>query len=459
VQSDVVIVGYRLNAKEPAQKALERILGLSPDAARTLARSFPAVVVEGAANDNAERIRAQLSDAGALVELRASGGRPLAPAPRDLPAPPRSPARKPDLFALDLEPGTLPPTGPKTGTAPLAIPAPPRSTQPTRGGTPRAPQPTSRTARASLPQPPPPPLAAYQLGDFGLGPRGPGVGAKLPMGPPSLAPVSLAPPPAAFSPPTLADGDFDMDGSGMELDLGPGGKPLSLDPSPQPSIELDMLGERFEDLAPPRASLNGEAVRAARPAERMPEVEPAAFRAIQRGRVDSRRPVAKKRVSLLRQLLDGPLPSLLMLLVLSALSLGAVGYALNPDDPVQGLASAQALAESDAPDQVAHRDGYLHPLLRSTPRPVRAPLAAILRARIGGVHDLTVSFRAGDMDAQCTLVEHGADTEARLARVRETGHEVPATPAASLELIEHERSLRAQLGRPDLIFTRVCLVP
>ncbi|HVZ32726.1 MAG TPA: hypothetical protein VG963_09890, partial [Polyangiaceae bacterium] len=76
---DVVMVGYRLNAKEPAAKALERILGLPPEVARRLARAFPVTVVEGASDTDAARIRTELEAAGALVELRSLSSAGLAP--------------------------------------------------------------------------------------------------------------------------------------------------------------------------------------------------------------------------------------------------------------------------------------------------------------------------------------------------------------------------------------------
>ncbi|HEY6881567.1 MAG TPA: ribosomal protein L7/L12 [Polyangiales bacterium] len=451
VQSDVVITGYRLNAKEPAQKALERILGLSPEDARTLARSFPAVVVQGAANDNAERIRAQLVDAGALVELRASGQGRMPRAPLDPPA--ASAKKKPGMFDLDLEAGSVPPNGPKTGAG-LAIPVPPRSAPlPAAPGKPRTPQPTARGLRASIPQqPPPPPAEAYQLGDFGVAPRGQSVVARLPSAPTPNAPRDAL---AASSLPTLADGNFELDfgggNDGLELDLGPRkSAPRSVE---TPSAKADILGERFEELSVP--AVHGLLEQA----PPLPDVDPQAFRAIHRSRVESRRP-AKKPRRLLVRLLDGPLPAVAMLFGVVGISLSAVGYALDPADPIGGLARAQTLPIGAPGDETAHQEGYLHPLLRSTPRAVRAPLAAVLRARVGGVHDVPVSFAVSSGDtAQCTLVEHGTDTEARLAQVRETGHEVAASAGASAELIEHERALRAQLNRPDLIFTRVCLTP
>jgi hypothetical protein len=475
VQSDVVITGFRLNAKEPAQKALERILGLSPDAARALSRSWPAVVMEGVANDNALRIRDQLERAGALVELRQARLAAL-----DLPAPPRGGAFDLDLdlpmggggvgsakanksgtgafaavpktgpggFAAAKLPPSKPTAAPKTSSH-LAVPMAP----PTRSGNPqnvdagRRPREQNTTARASLPQPPPPPAAAYQLGDFGVSPRGQSVVAKLPTAP-------SMPQRAAPSPHTLADGDFDFDGfgggGGIELDLGTGPrqslprKPSQAKPS-QP-MEEEVLGERFGALEDPNA--------------KAPEVDAVAFRSIAQQqpqrRVESRRP-AKKKLDLLQHV---PVVSLLVLLALTALTLAAVGYALDPADPLGGLARAQALPVRQGPDELEHQQGYLHPMLRSTPRALRAPVAAILRAQIQGVHDVSVGFLAeAGQTAQCVLVEHGTDTEARLARVRATGREVNATPTAAAQMIEHERALRASMQRLDLQFTRVCLVP
>ena len=70
MRSDVVIVGYRLNAREPAAKALERILGLASADARQLARGFPALVARDLAATEAEALKAELQAAGAQVELR-----------------------------------------------------------------------------------------------------------------------------------------------------------------------------------------------------------------------------------------------------------------------------------------------------------------------------------------------------------------------------------------------------
>ncbi len=502
VQSDVVITGYRLNAKEPAQKALERILGMSPEAARTMARSFPAVVVQGAANDNAERIRAQLEHAGALVELRSSPPRGLsarAPnierAPLDLPpmgarggafdldldlpmggggGPAKAnksgtgsftlPTRNGGLGATSPRPlmntdslmpagyGAPPKTGafaapaktgtgpfaasPKTGTGSLAIPAPPSSRV-------RVPQPTSRSL--GVQQPPPPPPAAYQLGDFGVAPRGLSVVAKLPSAPDSLAPAP--PPPAAAPPmPTLADGDFDFESGGpsaLELDLGSDPR-QSLARKPSLPHE-EILGERFGNLTDPRAA-------------KAPDVDRQVMRSLER-RPDSRRPI-KREQSLLDRLLDGPWLSILMLVVIAALTLGAVGYALDPADPLEGLAHAKALPTVEPDDQLAHREGYLHPLLRSIPRPLRAPVAALLRQQISGVHEVPVTFAAASgQTAQCALIEQGADIKGRLKQLRETGHEVQAPPTLWAKLTAQEHALRAELGRSAVEFARVCLAP
>lgn len=454
-----MITGYRPNAREPAQRALERILGLTPDAARSLARSLPAVVVQGAANDNAERIRAALENAGALVELRASPLR-LERAPLDLPrqaepgvfdfdldlpmgagggSPAKAnkggtgtfaaPGRVGDPFATSAQTSSGPLIAPRAGAGPLAVPAPP-------GGRPSLPQQTTRSLRGSLPQqPPPPPAAAYKLGDFGVAPRGQSVVARLPTAPPSLVPAA----------PTLADGDFELESQGhggLELDLG-GVPHRSFAHASSAQAQHEVLGERL-------AGAGGSA--------KVPDVDPQLVRSLQR-RAEV---AATKRASpsLVAYLVDGPWLSLLMVCAVTTLTLGAVGYALDPGDPLGGLAQARGLALGSPSRELARAQGHLHPLLRNTPRALRAPVAAVLRAQISGVLDVPVAYPTSTGQiAQCTLVEHGSETEARLERVRETGHEVAAPPEASAQLIEHERALRAERKRPDLQFTRVCLVP
>ncbi len=66
---DIVITAFRLNAVQPAAKALQHILGLSPSDAAVLAKSFPCVVRENETAEEAERLCSELNAAGAHAEL------------------------------------------------------------------------------------------------------------------------------------------------------------------------------------------------------------------------------------------------------------------------------------------------------------------------------------------------------------------------------------------------------
>lgn len=394
MQSDVVMIGYRLNAKEPAAKALERILGLTPEAARQLARQFPVVVVQGASEAHAAEVAHALETAGALVELRshaAEGSEHL-------------PANDTSLAA---------------GAA----------------------LPVAQEASAS---------GSYQLGDFGLEPPSP----------------PRAEPAAATAP---AERAAEQVASGLPLELAglPSAAPLELEslpgtrtrtqkeaPDPDAGSGLHTLGDGFEDLDP---------------ALKAPELEERAYRAIQRAPKPSisRRPApmplvkrsARARAAIARSLRSWA-PSVLALVLLTLGSALAVGYALDPGDPVGALVRETAAPAHAFEEPPPRRDDMLHPLLQATPHAARPALAAIMRSHMAGVHDVPVSFPHGSEQAQCSLVEHAEGlTESRLAGVRATGHPVAPTPEALVQLEAHERALRRALGRPTLQLTAVCLLP
>jgi hypothetical protein len=102
----------------------------------------------------------------------------------------------------------------------------------------------------------------------------------------------------------------------------------------------------------------------------------------------------------------------------------------------------------------------LHPLLRATPSVTRPALAAILRARIPGVHEVALHDQGGthDDNLQCAVVENAeGETETRLVRLRETGREVSIPVSVGAQLREQERALRAESKHPEQTFTEVCL--
>jgi hypothetical protein len=84
VRHDVVLIGFRLNATLKPAQALEIVLGLDAQTAKNLSRRFPASVLEGVSREHAERAAADLTAAGAKVELRPSRlERALGDAPAD----------------------------------------------------------------------------------------------------------------------------------------------------------------------------------------------------------------------------------------------------------------------------------------------------------------------------------------------------------------------------------------
>jgi hypothetical protein len=503
VHCDVVIVGYRLNAKEPAAKALERILGLTPETARTLARGFPSVVVENAPEARAEELREQLSQAGARVELRPRTPLDIA-APRDpmplelattvrsqaddaraptsaaaesppraAPAPPRRERLPVADFSLDLELASIP--------APQRAPAASRSLESLQLPPTRAQQ--AASGGRALPLPSPATTAPnYQLGDFGLArPRSPslsGLG-PLPTGGSVVAALPTAPTGVAEA------ADNPSAGGAMELDLELGGAlELELDHTDQagsgmrrglsdraPDNDHHSLDDRFE-LAH-GASVDGSALdeRDARPrpvplsrAEEPRASNPRAPRPPEVRRSLPPQRAAKAEQGARPGALGGWVPSLLLLATMCVGSLAAVGYAIDPGDVLGALqrerAAVAAGADVPAPSAGSDSDALLglHPLLRATPAVTRAPLAAILRARIPGVHEVPVSFGKQGSFVHCALVEQAeGQTETRLARLRETGREVPAPSEITAQLREHERALRAERKQPELRFTEVCL--
>jgi hypothetical protein len=342
----------------------------------------------------------------------------------------------------------------------------------------RAQQAATNQAR-TLPQPSPAAAPNYQLGDFGLArprnpnlsglgplPTGGSVVAPLPTGGSIVAPLptragSMAPAP-----------DNPSAGGAMDLDLELGGPlELELDHSEQvsgmrhglsdrpPDNDHHTLGDGFDDLAH-AASIDASARdtrERARPIARAPRApEPRRSLPVQRA--------TKAEQGALRGVLREWVPSLLLLATMCAGSLAAVGYALDPGDVLGALQREQTAVALGGPGSSARErhDGDamlgLHPLLRATPAVTRAPLAAILRARIPGVHEVPVSFGAQGSTVHCALVEQTeGETETRLSRLRETGREVPPPSEIKAQLREHERALRTASRQPALQFSEVCL--
>jgi hypothetical protein len=69
---DVVVVGFRLNASLKPAQALQLVLGMDAETSKDLTRRFPASVLSGISLSQAERVSEALTDAGAKVEVRES---------------------------------------------------------------------------------------------------------------------------------------------------------------------------------------------------------------------------------------------------------------------------------------------------------------------------------------------------------------------------------------------------
>jgi hypothetical protein len=72
VRYDVVIVGFRLNASLKPAQALQLVLGMDAETSKELTRRFPSAVLSGVSLSRAERVSGELTDAGAKVEVRES---------------------------------------------------------------------------------------------------------------------------------------------------------------------------------------------------------------------------------------------------------------------------------------------------------------------------------------------------------------------------------------------------
>lgn len=72
VRYDVVLVGFRLNARLKPAQALEAVLGLDAESCRALTQRFPATVLTGVSQSRADRVVEQLDQMGGKAEVHLS---------------------------------------------------------------------------------------------------------------------------------------------------------------------------------------------------------------------------------------------------------------------------------------------------------------------------------------------------------------------------------------------------
>jgi hypothetical protein len=69
---DVVLVGFRLNARLKPAQALQAVLGLDVDACKALTQRFPATVLTGVSQSRADKVVEQLDEMGGKAEVHLS---------------------------------------------------------------------------------------------------------------------------------------------------------------------------------------------------------------------------------------------------------------------------------------------------------------------------------------------------------------------------------------------------
>lgn len=69
---DVVLVGFRLNARLKPAQALQTVLGLDAEACKVLTQRFPATVLTGVSQSRADKVVEQLAEMGGKAEVHLS---------------------------------------------------------------------------------------------------------------------------------------------------------------------------------------------------------------------------------------------------------------------------------------------------------------------------------------------------------------------------------------------------
>ncbi len=199
---DVVIAGFRLNAKEQPAKVLERLLAMSAEQARVCSKNFPHVALSNASREAAEALQKRLDEAGARASVtpHQPGAVIANDTARPAPTAEKAAARSVSLAAiepLEVQERVRPPQVAKPRPSAAAVSRP--------------------TAPAAVPDLSDA-LGGYALGDLALD-------NSVPVALSQAAPAPVAKPvPAAKSVGTTVKNDFDLEedfaaGSGLDLDM------------------------------------------------------------------------------------------------------------------------------------------------------------------------------------------------------------------------------------------------
>jgi hypothetical protein len=430
VGHDVVVLGFRLNGAEPPAKALERVLRCSSDDARALSKRFPATVRARASVLDAEALATQLREVGARVEVRVSGAGCREPADLQgrgeradgserMPiAPPEPVGPLPVVQAAPAAPAEPDMTF-KVGTLRIQLPA---------------------RARDSL-------AGKYLIGTLKI---------LLPAGGPPPPPAA-APAPAAQPVETATSGAANLYETGVRDDV------LD-DPASATALELDtdalQRGGRYVSggraqrpslMMRVRASLvdmPSNLVRRRRTAKRSGRP----FRGLWRSSLVLPSLLGGLLVLVLHLLFGSPSEADRARVQLDAQQGTARGEAEQAQDQVAGAEAGEPGEESQPP---------LNPLLKLAPEPMEAPLAAIMRKRVPGVHTVAIEWPEGEEPKEplsCMLVEGStAQRDKRVHELLTTGQRVALTAVLETQLRDHAEVLRIAVGNANAHFTPLCL--
>ncbi len=412
---DVVITGFRLNANEQPTKVLQRVLGMEESQARELSKRFPCIVRADEAWTEAERLMLALRDAGAYAHLREPSARSELPAraassvpPAELaPLPKEEWGTPPTLFSSPVteEParvsryslGELEIVAPKSQPAPAikSQPAPAIKSQP-------APAIKSQPAPAIKSQPAPA--------------------------------IKSQPAPAIKSQPAPAQ-DIGMEAGGLR-----------------------MLGDSFQDEMDGGHSFELDERALGHQTNRV-QTQP-------RGNALIAAPPRKRRglfATLLLPLVfaQASIPHALALTGVAAAS-GAAVYLARTAQLGSGQNKGKQLDDADlAADpgsEKIERKQATHPLVRMAPKAMEGSIASILRARIRGVHKVSIKWAEGtrpEGNVECMLLEQAE--AANLKELASTGSVVEVPPAVRDQLRDHILVLRTANADPDAGYLPICL--
>ncbi len=468
---DIIITAYRLNAVQPAAKALQRILGLSPADAAALAKRFPCVVRANEDPQEAERLCAALQEAGAFAELQAHESQHAPPEP--------APEHQSLQVATSIPTRDEPPSGyvigdltiDKSAPAPLA----------------------ARAARTSLAQPAPitPPITParaapaataeaavsgnVQMLDDGFGGEADhGVALELdlnatgkPLDQATASAMEVVQGPSGFD-------DEEQEAAALELDYGTAPKGTGKVEAKKPKTQATTAAKQSTPKAAPADKSQGETAAATPATGHKYAIHGAQPEGARRGQINVRDKGGNH--GILGRLRSGSAAQLWVSACLAAVIGGAAYkvYALNEEDAViraQALRSMQAEVNDNSIDHRPGVPGKVEPppaiekdeLTAKAPADVASPaimersVASERRGRMHGIHKVSVTWPAGAArdDTECMLLD--TKYANKMDELASTGLRIDMPPAVEKQLKSEADALQASKRYRDRSFLPICL--